>query len=192
MTAFQKNREHTEHSVMVNLLSEIEKNPEITQRGLAGRLGIALGLMNHYLKRSVSKGLIRATQISPKRITYFLTPEGFKEKSIMVRDYLARSMSFFRDAKNESEYIFNSLEARGINKIALFGLGDLAEIALLVSNGREFEIGILDHLPKKDEFDAYIITDIINPQAAFDEICKITHPSKVITPSLLHISRGGK
>ena len=119
MAAFQDTREQTEQKVMVHLLSEIERNPSITQRGLAGHLGIALGLMNQYLKRSVNKGLLRASQVSPKRITYFLTPEGFKEKSIMVRDYLSRSMSFFRDAKNECEAIFTALSAKKISKIAL-------------------------------------------------------------------------
>ena len=67
---------------MVHLLSEIERNPSFTQRGLAGELNIALGLMNQYLKRCVTKGWVKASQISPRRITYFLTPEGFIEKAI--------------------------------------------------------------------------------------------------------------
>ena len=80
MAAFQDTREQTEQKVMVHLLSEIESNPSFTQRSLAEGLGIALGLMNQYLKRCVNKGWIRATQISPRRITYFLTTNGFKEK----------------------------------------------------------------------------------------------------------------
>src|SRR3546814_5378803 len=91
---------------MVHLLSEIERNPSFTQRGLANELGIALGLMNQYLKRCVTKGWIRASQVSPRRITYFLTSEGFKEKSSMVKDYLARSMTFFRYARTLCEDIF--------------------------------------------------------------------------------------
>ena len=51
MPTFQNTREQTEQKVMVQLLSEIERNPSFTQRGLAGELGIALGLMNQYLKR---------------------------------------------------------------------------------------------------------------------------------------------
>jgi len=64
---------------MVHLLSEIDRNPSFTQRSLASELGIALGLMNHYLKRCITKGWIRASQISPRRISYFLTSEGFAE-----------------------------------------------------------------------------------------------------------------
>jgi DNA-binding MarR family transcriptional regulator len=82
MAAFQDTHEQTEQKVMAYLLSEIERNPSFTQRGLAGELNIALGLMNQYLKRCITKGWIRASQVSPRRITYFLTPEGFKEKAI--------------------------------------------------------------------------------------------------------------
>ena len=33
-------------------------------------------------------------------------PDGFKEKSHMVTDYLARSLTFFRDAKAQCEEVF--------------------------------------------------------------------------------------
>ncbi len=74
--------------------------------------------MNQYLKRCVTKGWVRASQISPRRITYFLTPEGFKEKSRMVKDYLARSMTFFRDARAQCEEVFAHCKAQGWSKIA--------------------------------------------------------------------------
>src|SRR3990167_5444711 len=94
MAAFQDTREQTEKKVMVHLLSEIDRNPSFTQRGLASELGIALGLMNQYLKGCVTKGWLHASQISPRRITYFLTPEGFKEKSNMVTDVLNPQESY--------------------------------------------------------------------------------------------------
>src|ERR1700737_3656898 len=106
MAAFQNTRTQTEKKVMVHLLSEIERNPTFTQRGLSAELGIALGLMNQYLKRCITKGWVRASRVSPKRISYFLTPEGFKEKSQMVTDYLARSLTFFRDARTQCEEVF--------------------------------------------------------------------------------------
>ena len=73
MAAFQDTHEQKEQKVMVHLLSEIERNPSFTQRGLASDLNIALGLMNQYLKRCITKDWLRASQISPRRITYFLT-----------------------------------------------------------------------------------------------------------------------
>lgn len=135
MAAFQETRQQTEQKVMVHLLTEIEGNPSFTQRGLASELGIALGLMNQYLKRCITKGWVRASQVSPRRITYFLTPEGFKEKSHMVKDYLARSMAFFRDARTQCEILFAECQKKDGKKLALLVPGTL--LILLISSLKE-------------------------------------------------------
>ena len=189
MAAFQDTREQTEQRVMVHLLTEIERNPSFTQRGLASELGIALGLMNQYLKSSVTKGWIRASQISPRRITYFLTPEGFKEKSHMVKDYLARSLTFFRDARTQCEEIFAECTNRNWTKIGLVGSGDLADIATLVAQGTSVEVDLISINENFKNYDAVLITDVMNPQDSYDTLKKKIPPQKILTLQLLHISR---
>lgn len=189
MAAFQDTREQTEQKVMVHLLSEIERNPSFTQRGLAGELNIALGLMNQYLKRCVTKGWIRASQVSPRRITYFLTPEGFKEKSHMVKDYLARSMTFFRDARAQCEEVFELCKAQGWSTIALAGEGDLADIANLVASGSKFTIEVVSTKADLKKYDAVIITDVMNPQGTYDAIKHKVDYHRLLTLNLLHISK---
>lgn len=189
MAAFQDTREQTEQKVMVHLLSEIERNPSFTQRGLAGELNIALGLMNQYLKRCVTKGWVRASQVSPRRIAYFLTPEGFKEKSHMVKDYLARSMTFFRDARAQCEEAFEHCKAQGWSRVALVGEGDLSDIAKLVASGSDFTIEVV---PVKDDlkkYDAVMVTDIMNPQGTYDTIKHKVEYHRLLTLNLLHISK---
>lgn len=189
MAAFQDTREQTEQKVMVHLLSEIERNPSSTQRVLASELNIALGLMNQYLKRCITKGWIRASQISPRRITYFLTPEGFKEKSGMVKDYLARSMTFFRDAKAQCEEAFEYCQTNGWLKVALVGEGDLADIAKLVASGFGISVEVVSVNAELEHYNAVIITDVMSPQNTYDVIKhKIAH-TQLITLKLLHISR---
>lgn len=189
MAAFQRNREHIEQEVMLNLLSEIEENPSITQRSLAQELGIALGLMNAYLKRSIKKGWIRANQVSPRRIRYFLTPEGFVEKSKMVKDYLSRSMTFFRDAKAQCEDVITHCKAKGWRRIALVGEGDLTEIALLVIHSSQIECLQCDLKSNFQEFDAALITDIVNPQSIYDILSNQIDNQRLLTLELLRISR---
>lgn len=190
MATFQNTREQTEKKVMVHLLSEIESNPSFTQRDLASELGIALGLMNQYLKRCITKGWIRVSQISPKRISYFLTPVGFKEKSLMVTDYLARSLTFFRDARTQCEEMFNKCQTNGWRKIALAGKGDLADIAQLVARNINIETEIVA-LPDSnlENYDAILITDVITPQHTYDSIRNKVDPNKILVMKLLHISR---
>ncbi|MBS0185089.1 MAG: winged helix-turn-helix transcriptional regulator [Proteobacteria bacterium] len=189
MAAFQDTREQTEQRVMVHLLSEIERNPSFTQRGLASELGIALGLMNQYLKSSVTKGWIRASQISPRRITYFLTPEGFKEKSQMVKDYLARSLTFFRDARTQCEEVFSECSQQGWTLIGLLGSGDLADIAMLVAQGTNIKTGIISINENLKKYDAILVTDIIHPQETYDFLKNKINPQKILTLRLLHISK---
>lgn len=189
MAAFQDTREQTEQKVMVHLLSEIERNPSFTQRGLASKLNIALGLMNQYLKRCMTKGWIRASQVSPRRITYFLTPEGFKEKSHMVRDYLARSMTFFRDARAQCDAIFLMCQSKGWTNIVLVGAGDLADIVTLVAQGYNLKVSVASAEDSFHDYDAVLITDVINPQATYDALKAKVDPQKLITLKLLHISQ---
>lgn len=189
MAAFQDTRQQTEQKVMVHLLTEIEGNPSFTQRGLASELGIALGLMNHYLKSCVTKGWIRATQISPRRISYFLTPEGFKEKSHMVKDYLARSLTFFRDAKTQCETLFAECQQKGWQKIGLVGAGDLADIAQLVAQGINLDVSLVSQNGDLKAYDAILVTDVMNPQGAYDALRDKVDPNRLLTLYLLHISR---
>ncbi len=189
MAVFQDTREQTEQKVMVHLLSEIESNPVFTQRGLAEELGIALGLMNQYLKRCLTKGWIRASQISPRRITYFLTPTGFKEKSLMAKDYLARSFTFFRDARTECEEAFGVCKTNGWLNIALLGAGDLADIAKLVAIGIGVQLEVVDLTIDLKQYDAVLVTDVMDPQGTYDAINGKVEEERLITLKLLHISR---
>ena len=62
------------------ILKEIERSAPLTQRGLAKKLGIALGLTNLYLKRLARKGYIKVTTIPRHRVKYLLTPKGITER----------------------------------------------------------------------------------------------------------------
>lgn len=189
MAAFQDIHEHTEQKVMVQLFSEIERNPTLTQRGLASELGIALGLINQYLKHCITKGWVRVSQVSPKRITYFLTPEGFKEKTHMVTGYIARSLTFFRDSREQCEEVFAVCKSQGWLRIALVGSGDLADIAKLVAYGTGINVQIISPETNLKDFDAALITDILNPQGAYDLLKAKVADDRIFTLSLLHIYR---
>lgn len=182
--AFQQVKDQTEQQVVLRLLSALDKNPETSQRKLASDLGIALGLMNTYLKKCVVKGWVRATQVSAKRISYFLTSDGFAEKSHMVKDYLARSFSFFQHARIQCDGIFTVCKSQGFQKVALVGEGDLKEIAILVSSAYDLEIS--NDINKAD---AVVITDVMNPQKVFDDVVQKFDVNKVFSPDVLHISR---
>ena len=81
------------------LLSELDRDGGATQRTLAIKLGVALGLTNLYLKRLVRKGSIKITTIPRNRIRYLLTPQGLAEKSRLTYQYMQYSLSYYRDMR---------------------------------------------------------------------------------------------
>jgi len=78
----------------LELLEAIEARSDVTQRHLADRLGVALGLANSYLKRCARKGLIKVHQAPANRYLYYLTPQGFAEKARLTGEYLTSSLDF--------------------------------------------------------------------------------------------------
>ncbi|MEP6891972.1 MAG: winged helix-turn-helix transcriptional regulator, partial [Nitrospirota bacterium] len=75
------------------LLSELDRNGGATQRTLATKLGVALGLTNLYLKRLTHKGYIRVSTIPRSRIRYLLTPQGLSEKARLTYLHMQHSLS---------------------------------------------------------------------------------------------------
>ncbi len=189
MAAFQKNKENTENKVMLRLMSHIEANPSVSQRALASELGIALGLMNNYIKRCIKKGWLRASQVPAKRFAYYLTPEGFREKSRMVAHYVSNSLSFFRDARSQCQSVFEQCKNHGWEKIALVGDGDLSEIARLVAHGFSLQLSLEALSGDFNKYDAVLITDIMDPQDTYDCLKDVIDDQRLLTLNVLHISR---
>src|ERR1700760_2339901 len=90
--------------IVLNLLNSVDDGAQ-SQRHIAKDLGIALGLVNAYLKRCVKKGLVKVSEAPARRYAYYLTPQGFSEKSRLTVEYLSSSFSFFRRARSDCSQV---------------------------------------------------------------------------------------
>src|SRR6201985_1107437 len=97
---------HENERIVLDLLTSVEQDGQRSQRYIAAELGIALGLVNAYLKRCVKKGLSKVHDAPAHRYAYYLTPQGFAEKSRLTVEYLSSSFSFFRHAKADCTRVF--------------------------------------------------------------------------------------
>ncbi len=194
----------SEGEITLGILNAVEENSKLTQRSVAGDLGIALGLANAYLKRCVRKGLIKVQQVPSNRYAYFLTPQGFAEKSRLTSEYLTSSFQFFRRAKVQCTEILEECERQGVLRIGLVGVSDLAEIVALSALDSKVELaGIVDASVRIDRFagnpvysavaklgkvDALMVTTLKDPQDRYD-ILRREHPAiPVLHVPLLRIS----
>ena len=185
-----------DNKILLGVLDLVERDPAVTQRSVAKELGIALGLANAYVKRCIHKGLIKVSQVPPRRYAYYLTPQGLSEKSRLTASYPVYSLSFFRQARIQLAEIFAAASARGQRRIVLIGQCDLAEIAVLIAGQHPVEIcGVVaaNHDAARlsaaiDTFgkvDACVITDVNEPRAMLDMATARYGADRVWAPALL-------
>lgn len=129
----------------LQLLSAIEASDAVTQRGLAKRLGIALGLINLYLRRLAKKGHIKVINIQKNRIRYLITPKGIAEKSRLTYEYMQYSFQLYRQASTLLRARLRDLAEQGRKRLVFYGVGEAAELAYLCVKDMDLELmGVLD------------------------------------------------
>lgn len=192
--------------ITLGILNAVHENERITQRSVAQDLGIALGLANAYLKRCAKKGLIKVSQAPANRYAYYLTPQGFAEKSRLTAEYLSDSFRFFRSARTQCTEALQEARRRGWSRLALYGASELAEVASLCDTADVEIVAIInpDHGPASfanypvvntledaGEIDALLFTTLADPQARYDELVQRFPAERVLVPALLRISTNG-
>lgn len=124
-------------------MAELEKGEPISQREIAGRLGIALGLANAYLKTLVKKGLVQVKSYPRNRFAYLLTPKGFSEKSNIAYRHLNNFHNLYRITRQDSLTLFRSLHETGTQRVGFCGVDDFTEIAYLSLRESGLELSVV-------------------------------------------------
>ena len=115
----------------LRVISEVESNPEITQRDLAQRLGVALGLTNVLLKNMAQKGYVRVTKMQWNRWIYTVTPKGFTRKVQLTISYIRRTLDHYGNIRQTLREELAPLALNRESRIALCGIGEFAELVYL-------------------------------------------------------------
>lgn len=190
--------------ILLGVLAAIDRNSEISQRTISRELGVALGLANAYLKRCVRKGWIKVQQVPRRRYAYYLTPQGFAEKSRLAGEYFSSSFNFFRRARGQMSELISQCDERGWGKIAFAGISDLAEVGVICAHDYPVTVvAVIEPtragmmfcgLPVKGAItdcgavDAVIVTDLLAPGQVYRVTCDQIEPQRVFAPSLLRIA----
>jgi DNA-binding MarR family transcriptional regulator len=147
------------------LLSELERDGNVTQRTLATKLGVALGLTNLYIKRLARKGFIKITTIPPHRIKYLLTPQGFAEKSRLTYLYMQYSLTHYRDMRERLRKTLTAAAKDGVKRVVIYGTGELAEMAYL--SLREMNLTLVGFVDDR-EVDTFLSYPVWRPKVLAD------------------------
>ena len=129
----------------LRLLEAVHEDGRVTQRGLASKLGIALGLANVYLKRMVHKGFIKVVNVQPNRITYLVTPRGIAEKARLTYEFMDYSLHLYGEVRQHLRTALQDCAAAG-KRVAICGSGEAAELAYLSLKESGLEpVAVFDH-----------------------------------------------
>ena len=197
-----ENSEIEKSRIVLGLLESVERDGGASQRRLAAELGIALGLVNAYLKRCMKKGWVKVTEAPARRYAYYLTPHGFAEKSRLTVEYLSYSLSFFREARTDCADALAQAHAAGCNRIVLAGASDLAEIATICAHDSGVAIvGVVEAESRGDRFlslplmrsfsdvddrcDGVLLTDLKNPTETLARATDRFGDHRVFVPAVL-------
>jgi DNA-binding MarR family transcriptional regulator len=189
----------------LEFLTAIERGEVVTQMTLRKRIGVSIGLINALVKSGMRNGYVKARKVPFKRYAYYVTPQGFSEKSRLVAIYLENSLAFFRAARSQYADIFARARADGLSRLILVGGGDLAEIAILAAWGEGLTpMALFDDRTNQDQhyglkvirsfeeigpFEALVITESRTPQQSYEEMRERLPEAQVLAPPLLKITR---
>ncbi len=178
-----------EHYRSLQILYELSNNDSLTQRDLSSRLGIALGLVNSYIKNLVSKGYLTVKTIPTKRYAYYLTPKGFAEKTKLTYDLLHDYTRVYREARKNLKQLFHDLQKNGIKRIVFAGSDEVAEIAYITLQETSLElVAVVDTADTGKDFfgievrafaaitempyDCVVITTYVKKDKVYQELTK--------------------
>lgn len=171
------------------VLDEISKNNEITQRDLSKKLGMAVGLVNSYIKNLANKGYITVSSIPRRRYLYYLTPKGFIEQTRLTYHHLQNFTNLYRVARRDFRTLFNTVKDNiMIKKIAFCGIDEVAEIAYLSLNEVGVELyAVIDSDNRGEVFFGHKIVAMEDVSALDFDLVVITSfkSGEVLTASLL-------
>jgi DNA-binding MarR family transcriptional regulator len=199
-----------ETALVLGVLSAIDQDSNFTQRKLSTQLGIALGLANAVLKRCVRKGLVKISSAPLNRYAYYLTPQGLAEKGRLTVEYLRVSLDLFRAARRQFTAQMEGLVARGGARVALAGVSELTEAALLSARESGVDVvcvvdsahasaqylglpAVADFAAIPGPIDAILVCDLRDPLAVF-EAAQAAAPGlgvergRVLAPPLLRLN----
>ena len=122
----------------LNLLENIESDPDVNQSTLARQLGVAVGTVNWHLKRLVAKGYVKVKRAERKKLRYIITPEGLAFRARLTVDYIDQSFKLYRRIRGRAHDQLRKLREAGHHRVRIEGSGDIAEVCRLTC----LELGI--------------------------------------------------
>ena len=115
----------------LDTLLEIKDNPSLSQRSLAHKLNISLGLTNAILQNLIHRGWVKAKKLTGRKILYLITPQGMARATNLIYDRFRETQHYYQYTKELLISYLTDLYNRGEKRVIIYGTNQLAEITYL-------------------------------------------------------------
>jgi len=117
----------------LDTLLELKENPSLSQRSLAHKLNISLGLTNSILQNLIHRGLIKAKKMTGRKILYLITPKGMVQATNFIYDRVRETQHYYQYTKDLITTYLTELYNQGKKEVIIYGTNQLqlTEIAYL-------------------------------------------------------------
>lgn len=113
------------------LLNEIAQDSMVTQANLSDRLGIAVGSVNWYIKRLITRGWVKVSHLDRTRLKYDLTAEGMAVFSQRAMLYARDSLKVYSNYRKKAKMLVVELKQKEISQVYIEGDDDVVDILRL-------------------------------------------------------------
>jgi DNA-binding MarR family transcriptional regulator len=102
-----------------------------SQRQLALKVGVSLGMANLLIKRLATKGFLRIRQLNRRKVEYLLTAAGLAEKTKKSYRYTLKTLRSLTELRARIQAVIGAEYQRGARHFAVVGEGDLSDLTVL-------------------------------------------------------------
>jgi hypothetical protein len=196
-------RETDQSRILLDILESVDRDAERSQRSRASEVGIALGLINAYLKFCIRKGYLKACKIPARGYRYMLTPKGFAEKSRLALSRLSDSLGFVQATRREYARLFVEAPVKNWKNVVIAGSSTLAEICAICAMERSVRIVAVVHPDAQAghmlgipvfaayaevpvSFDGAVLAELQDPARVMELAYAALGQDKFVVPPFLH------
>ncbi len=143
------------------ILDALSQDCDLTQRDLAGRVGLSGAVINQRLRELQARKLLRFEIRNGKSYRYVLTPEGERLRGEMISRCTCEAIHIYTALKRHCRERLEWLWSRGIQKIAVFGAAETCEVVISALSGLPLRVmALVDNDTSKHGtvFHGYVIS----------------------------------
>ncbi len=132
------------------LLKELAEAGHVSQRSLAERLGMGLGVVNRRIRAFLEAGFIRVVDPSVRPFAYQLTPVGEGHRTRLRHRRYEGVVGELREMQRHIEERLATLKEMGMLRLVFYGSGEVMELTLPLAEVQGLEVvGLVDDDPAK-------------------------------------------